>query len=226
LALAIVLWGGYSHRWPWTGINGTNATLWDWLHLLLLPLALAVLPIWFSRKTRMHLHTKMAGATFLTLFVIAVVLGYTVPWAWTGFRGNTLWDWINLALLPLTLLAVPRLLELRAGWGARHSLIAFAGAAVFGALVLGGYLGSWGWTGFTGNTLWDWLNLLFVPLLLPTVVVPALTSVAARRVIYLDADGNPVPAPGTAAEPSPAPVETVPAALEDGDAGAQVVAGS
>jgi hypothetical protein len=24
-------------RWSWTGINGATATLWDWLHLLLLP---------------------------------------------------------------------------------------------------------------------------------------------------------------------------------------------
>ena len=35
---AIVLWGGYSQHWSWTGINGQTATLWDWLHLLLLPL--------------------------------------------------------------------------------------------------------------------------------------------------------------------------------------------
>src|SRR6059058_4189632 len=43
LALAIVPWGGYSHRWSWTGINGATATLWDWLNLLLLPLVFSVL---------------------------------------------------------------------------------------------------------------------------------------------------------------------------------------
>ena len=42
---AVVLWGGYSHRWSWTGINGTTATLWDWLHLLLLPLLLPTLVV-------------------------------------------------------------------------------------------------------------------------------------------------------------------------------------
>jgi hypothetical protein len=40
VVFAVVLWGGYSHRWSWTGINGATATLWDWLHLLLLPLLL------------------------------------------------------------------------------------------------------------------------------------------------------------------------------------------
>jgi hypothetical protein len=29
-----------------------------------------------------------------------VILGYAVPWGWTGFRGNTLWDWFNLVFLP------------------------------------------------------------------------------------------------------------------------------
>jgi hypothetical protein len=51
-AFTIVLWGGYSRRWSWTGINGHTATLWDWLHLLLLPVAVGVLPIWMSRRTR------------------------------------------------------------------------------------------------------------------------------------------------------------------------------
>ena len=44
-AFAVVLWGGYGHRWSWTGINGTTATLWDWLHLLLLPLLLPTLVV-------------------------------------------------------------------------------------------------------------------------------------------------------------------------------------
>ncbi len=37
LAAALVaLWGGYASHWRWLGINGHTATLWDWLHLLLL----------------------------------------------------------------------------------------------------------------------------------------------------------------------------------------------
>jgi uncharacterized membrane protein len=195
LVVAIVLWGGYSRQWSWTGINGQTATLWDWLHLLLLPLAVAVLPVWFSRETRVHPRTKAAGFVALALFVLVVTVGYAAPWNWTGFRGNTLWDWINLVLLPLTVLAVPRLLAMRGRWQMRHSVVAAATTVGFGALVLGGYLGSWGWTGFTGNTLWNWMQLLFLPLLLPTLVVPALLPIATARVVYLDRDGNPIPAP-------------------------------
>jgi hypothetical protein len=154
LALAIVLWGGYSHHWPWTGINGGAATLWDWLHLLMLPLAFAVLPVWFSTETRVQHETKVFGYAVLAAFVLIVILGYTVPWGWTG--------------------------------------VALGGLAVFIALVAGGYIGKWTWTGFTGNTLWNWLSLLLLPLLLPTVILPALKPIATARVVYLDKDGKPI----------------------------------
>ena len=38
-------------------------------------------------------------------------------------------------------------------------------------LVLGGYLLHWTWTGFEGNTLWNWLGLFLVPFLLPLVLL-------------------------------------------------------
>jgi hypothetical protein len=101
LALGIVLWGGYGHRLPWTGIDGATATLWDWLHLLLLPLAVVVLPVWFRLDTRVGTRTKRRGATLLAAFAILVVLGYTIPWSWTGFRGNTVCDWLELVVLPV-----------------------------------------------------------------------------------------------------------------------------
>jgi hypothetical protein len=129
LAFAIVLWGGYRHHWPWTGLNGRTATLWDWLHLLMLPLAVAVLPVWLSTETRVAHETKRFGWAVLAAFVLLVILGYTVPW---------------------------------------------------------------GWTGFTGNTLWNWLNLLLLPLLLPTVILPALKPIATGRVVYVDKDGKPI----------------------------------
>ncbi len=49
----------------------------------------------------------------------------------------------------------------------------------------------WAWTGFTGNTLWDWLHLLLLPLLLPVVVVPALIPRAKARMVPVDG-GAPV----------------------------------
>src|SRR5579875_2290351 len=133
LALAVVLWGGYSHRWPWTGINGGTATLWDWLHLLLLPLAVVVLPVWLRPDTRVGTRTKSGGMTALGLFLVVVVLGYAIPWAWTGFRGNTAWDWLKLVVLPLAVVMAPHLAKLRRAWGPRHTLITLGAAVEFAA---------------------------------------------------------------------------------------------
>jgi cytochrome bd-type quinol oxidase subunit 2 len=209
VALAVLLWGGYGRHWPWTGINGRTATLWDWMHLLLLPLAVAILSVWSRRDTRVHPRSKLYAGTALALLIVVVILGYVVPWAWTGFRGNTLWDWFNLIFLPLTLVLVPRFVELRDRWQRRHTVRTAALGAIFVALVIGGYVASWRWTGFTGNTLWNWMNLLFLPLLVPTVILPAFTPIAMRRVIYLDENGDPVAAPTPAGGP--------PAAVDDGE---------
>ena len=32
-----------------------------------------------------------------------MLAGYLVPWRWTGFTGNSLWDWLSRALLPLVI---------------------------------------------------------------------------------------------------------------------------
>jgi uncharacterized membrane protein YcjF (UPF0283 family) len=48
----------------------------------------------------------------------------------------------------------------------RHRVWALlAAAALIGLVVLaiGGYFFGWTWTGFAGNTVWDWLSLLFTP---------------------------------------------------------------
>jgi hypothetical protein len=175
VALVLVLWGGYGHHWPWTGINGRTATLWDWLHLLLLPLAVAVLPIWLARDAKLDPAIKRPAIVSLGLFAVIVLAGYLIPWAWTGFVGNSLWDWLNLVALPVAVALTPL-------------AIAAAAGVIFGAIVLGGYLGRWKWTGFTGNTLWDWMHLLLLPLLLPIVVVPALVPMAKARMTAIEVE--------------------------------------
>jgi hypothetical protein len=196
ILLGAVLWGGYSHRWSWTGINGHTATLWDWLHLVLLPLAVAVLPLWLHHRTRVvRSHKAIAGA-MLVVWAGVVILGYTVPWTWTGFAGNTLWDWLKLVALPVAVACVPVYRDLRARWDRRHTVAGAIGLGLFAVAVLGGYLGSWAWTGFSGNTLWDWLQLLLLPLLLPTVLVPSLRPLVTAGVIFLEAEDSGAPGGG------------------------------
>ena len=40
--------------------------------------------------------------------------------------------------------------------------------------VIGGYALHWTWTGYSGNTLWDWLQMLLVPLVFPAILLPFL----------------------------------------------------
>lgn len=185
LLVAVILWGGYGRHWSWTGIGARTATLWDWLHLLLLPIAVAVLPLWLSRRTRLARRHKVLGMSIVLVFIALVLAGYTIPWGWTGFVGNRLWDWLELLVLPLAVALAPLTLELRENWTPRHSLIAVAVLAAFVMAVLGGYLGDWAWTGFRGNTLWNWLNLWLLPLLIPAAVAPALRARAMSGVTLL-----------------------------------------
>ena len=49
-AVFIVLFvGSYIYNWSWTGFHD-HGRLWDWLSLLLVPVIVAVLPIWFSMR--------------------------------------------------------------------------------------------------------------------------------------------------------------------------------
>jgi hypothetical protein len=188
VALVVVVYGGYGHHWSWTGINGQTATLWDWLHLLLLPFAAVLLPLWLRRGASMGPALKAALVALGVAFVALVIAGYTIPWAWTGFVGNSLWDWLNLAALPLAVVLIPVFVELRSRWGRPHVTALTAGLLVFVVLVIAGYTIPWTWTGFTGNTLWNWLHLLLLPLLVPVLLVPLLAPRAMARMGIAEED--------------------------------------
>jgi hypothetical protein len=205
VALLVVLWGGYGRHWSWTGINGRTATLWDWLHLLLLPVVVGMLPIWLSRKTRLPPRYQSRALIALGAFAALVLIGYVVPWVWTGFAGNRLWDWLELLALPVALALTPLLDEIREGWSSRHTVVASAGLTAFVAVVVAGYAWNWGWTGFRGNTLWNWLQLLLLPLLVPMVVVPALKPRAMSTVAFVKHDQEPPAAPAADQQPPGAP---------------------
>ena len=161
-AFAVVLWGGYTQGWTWTGVEDTQ-TLWDWLQLLLVPIAFATLPIWLRRHEKIRRDRKIMLVGALLAFAAFVAAGYLVPWEWTGFPGNTLWDWLTLLLLPVAIVSV-RFLHAERTLLLRHYVIGALLAVVFVVVVICGYLVPWEWTGFTGNTVIDWFKLLVLPI--------------------------------------------------------------
>jgi hypothetical protein len=172
VALLVVLVGGYAYGWAWTGFADNNQ-LWDWLHLLLLPVALGTFPLWLKYGRYMSRRRRFALASAVLAFAAFVAVGYLVPLEWTGFRGNTLWDWLTLLLLPLALVTVRMWPSTSREIHAGH--IAFSSAVALALLVtlIGGYAGDWAWTGYPGNTLWDWLALVLGPVAVATFIVPA-----------------------------------------------------
>jgi hypothetical protein len=184
LGLAISVIGGYCAHWPWTGFQDNN-TVWDWLGLFLLPVAVALLPMWlrFSRRNRLLRYCTLA--ILATVFAALLFGGYVQQWRWTGFRDRavlpddpgpqtaTLWDWLTVALLPITVVLVPAWLRSRSTRQASWRIACGMLAAIFAVLIIGGYRLNWTWTGFSGNELWDWLHLLLVPFLLPVALAYA-----------------------------------------------------
>ena len=185
------LWGGYARGWTWTGFRA-NGQLWDWLHLLLLPVILGTIPLWIQHKEYISRARRAVYGLVIVAWAGFVTAGYLIPLHWTGFHGQTLWDWLHLLLLPAALASTRALTQkgvrparvLRSLRPHQQGIIA-ALAAGWVVSVIGGYALRWTWTGYSGNTLWDWLQLLLVPLVCPTLVYPALlkwvTGNAAER---------------------------------------------
>ena len=103
--------GTYAFNWTWTGFKDNN-TLWDWLQLLLLPIALAAVPIWFMAEEgqqRIWL-AQLKWALLVVLVVLAVLFvgSYAFNWKWTGFHDHgRLWDWLSLLLVPVIVAVLP-----------------------------------------------------------------------------------------------------------------------
>ncbi len=103
--------GTYLLNWNWTGFKANN-TVWDWLQLLLLPIALAAVPIWLmaeEEEQRIWL-TQLKWVMLATILVLGVLFigSYAFNWTWTGFKAEgTLWDWLSLLLVPITVAALP-----------------------------------------------------------------------------------------------------------------------
>jgi len=51
VVLVLLEVGTYTLNWTWTGFKD-NDTVWDWLQLLILPIALAAVPIWMGTEEK------------------------------------------------------------------------------------------------------------------------------------------------------------------------------
>jgi hypothetical protein len=178
IAFGVTLYGGYGpDDWTWTGYE--SAELWDWLHVLLLPIAFGLVAA-LVHAEELGAWRAVIGVTCLSLFIALVVAGYTIPWDWTGFVGNTVWDWLGLALLPLTLSMLAAFeFDVRSVKG-HHIVFIIAFVVTIAVLAVGGYTQGWDWTGFEGNTLFNWMRLLFLPIVIPIVVIPAVLALRRR----------------------------------------------
>jgi uncharacterized membrane protein len=171
-ALLVLLAGGYGDGWSWTGFSG-NDQLWDWLHLLLLPIAFGTFPLWLKYGGYMSRPRKLVLAALVLGFAGLVAAGYLAPLGWTGFPGNTLWDWLTLLVLPLVLMTVRMWPSTRREVHAPHIALAAVLGLAWLTTLIGGYAADWSWTGYPGNTLWDWLSLLLGPVVITSIVIPA-----------------------------------------------------
>jgi len=172
VAVLVLLWGGYVRGWEWTGFRA-NEQLWEWMHLLLLPVVAGTAPLWLRHREYMSHSRRRLLLIAAAAFAVFVAAGYLVPLKWTGFPGNTLWNWLGLLLLPLAVTCARFLPSTIRSLRRPHRWAVAAVALAWTLTIVGGYAWHWAWTGYPGNTLWDWLQLLLLPLLVPTVLTKA-----------------------------------------------------
>jgi hypothetical protein len=117
VVLVLLEVGTYAFNWTWTGFKD-NDTVWDWLQLLILPIALAAVPIWMSaeeKQQRIWLD-QLKWVLVIAVVILAVLFvgTFAYNWTWTGFRDHgRLWDWLSLLLVPVLVAALPIWYSLR-----------------------------------------------------------------------------------------------------------------
>ena len=85
-ATVIVIVGSYAGNWTWTGLT-QNGQVWDWMQLLLLPVAIGAVPLWLRFSGQMSAARRKVLGGAVIAFAAFVLVGYLVPLRWTGFPG-------------------------------------------------------------------------------------------------------------------------------------------
>ena len=122
--------------------------------------ASAVVRLTASRQVR-----KSAAAALAVAAAVVLWGGYGRGWQWTGLPANNqLWDWLQILLLPVVLGTIPLWMQDRRYIShGRRAGYAVAIAAWVGFVIAGYLVPQLHWTGFTGQKLGDWLQLLLIP---------------------------------------------------------------
>jgi hypothetical protein len=125
VVLAVLEVGTYAFNWTWTGFK-SNDTVWDYLQLLLLPIALAAVPIWFAVKEEQQrlwlAQLKWVVVAIVAVFVVLFVGSYSYNWSWTGFHDHgRLWDWLSLLLVPMIVAVLPIWFSMRQSHGSNET---------------------------------------------------------------------------------------------------------
>ncbi len=180
-ATIILMIGSYAGHWSWTGLK-KNGQVWDWMQLLLLPVALGTFPLWLRFSGQMSSTRRKALGGAVLAFMAFALAGYLVPLTWTGFRGHTLWNWLTLIVLPITVTTATVVRKTGRTFSPGYRGAAAALGVAWIVTVIGGYAGDWKWTGYPGNTLWDWVQLLLAPIAIATYMVPQLIRLVSGNV--------------------------------------------
>ena len=166
LAGTITVLAVHGRQWRWTGFDG-NTSLWAWLQTFAQPLAFVSLTVRLTASAQGWRAWRRAGAVIGAALAMIIVASYTWNWAWTGFAGKQLWDWLHLMLFPVAVVLLPEWVRKGEPFEPRHAVIATIVLGGFAVLLVGGYRWGWTWTGFTGNSFHDWLDLMIAPFLVP-----------------------------------------------------------
>ncbi len=59
---------------------------------------------WWPRiKRLLGIAIITFSLVILIVLIIVIIIGYLLKWGWTGLSQKTLWDWLQLLIIPLVL---------------------------------------------------------------------------------------------------------------------------